>query len=107
MCVNKDEMPWTPEEDAVIRELYPAGGSRAVRAVMSARTKHAVQKRASILRVQYERRPRDLAEVEETPWPLPTHEYTEADIAMRGWREAMPVVGTFAPSLGVVLGEAA
>lgn len=107
MCVNKDELPWTPEDDAVIRDLYPAGGTRAVRAVMPMRTKHAVQKRASILRVQYERRSRNSDEVAGVPWPLPAHEYCEADLALRGWREAAPVVGTFAPGLGLVMGVAA
>lgn len=107
MSCNLSESPWSPEDDAVVREHYPEGGSRAVLAILPARTKHAVQKRASILRVPNRRKTRAVSEVEEMPWPTPAHDYCEADIALRQWRAAMPVVGIFAPSLGLVMGEAA
>ncbi|WP_202844760.1 SANT/Myb-like DNA-binding domain-containing protein [Luteimonas saliphila] len=43
---------WTDAEDAVVRDLYPMGGWRAVQALYPDRTTAAIQARASRLGVR-------------------------------------------------------
>jgi hypothetical protein len=42
---------WTTREDAILREAYPRGGARAVRAELPHRSVHAVRSRASLLKL--------------------------------------------------------
>ena len=101
------ETPWTDDEAAVLLSRYEQGGSAACLPLLPGRTKSQVQNRARWMGIRYEGRPISGSPPKERAWEVPAHDYTEADIAMRGWRDAMPVAGVFSASLGLVVGEAA
>jgi hypothetical protein len=99
---------WTPEELEVLRRVYPEGGSPAVAKLLPDRTLTQIQSRAKDNKIPYTgptlggSPPKD-----DEPWGVPVHEYCEADVALRGWRASMPVIGVFGPSVGLVVGVAA
>ena len=99
---------WTQAEVDVLHARYEEGGSAAVMPYLPGRTRRQINNKAQHEGLHYEGRkvsgspPKD-----DELWGVPAHDYTEADIAMRGWREAMPVAGVFSASLGLVVGEAA
>lgn len=94
---------WSAYEDAVMFDVYPVGGSSAAMAMLPGRSRNAITKRAhrlGVVVVRPEPRAKTAAEVPVT-WPVPQHDYTPADFAIREWRTVRPVTGVFAPSLGL------
>jgi len=47
--------PWTPEDDAVIRSEYPAGGWLAVKTLLADRTQSSIQQRACKLNIRMDK----------------------------------------------------
>ena len=88
--------PWTAAEDAVIAALYPDGGTEACVPMLPDRTPIAIQARAKRIRVA-----REVHCSDDVDTPIPAHEYTEADYAIREWRgPVLPVLSSFVPALG-------
>jgi hypothetical protein len=86
-------MDWTDAEDALIRAHY-CEGWKACGALLPNRTRVAIKSRAVRIGAQGQ------SNAQESATPIPTHEYTDADQAMRGWRnpaERAP----FVPALGL------
>lgn len=96
MAANKGSA-WTDTEYHLMEQIYPVKGADGCLAVMPNRTRDAITQRAHKWGLS---RP----QIVEDPTPVPTHDYTPPDYAMRGWDAAMPVMGTFAPNLGTVVG---
>lgn len=101
------ETPWADDEAEVILSRYERGGTKACLPLLPGRTKSQVQNKARGMGIRYTGKPASGSPPKERAWEVPAHDYTEADIAMRGWRDAMPVAGVFSASLGLVVGEAA
>jgi hypothetical protein len=93
---------WTDAEIGVLHELYPVGGSSACKPYLPNRTRPQIQDKARYDGISYSGPSVSGSPSKENQaWGLPTHDYCEADIAMRAWKAAMPVVGTFLPSMGM------
>lgn len=78
---------WTADEDARLREFYPAHGAVGVIAlgVLPGRSRQGILARANKLGVANGAHALDVAN-SETPWPMPVHDYTPADRAFQAWR---------------------
>ncbi len=91
---KRSNAPWPGEEVAALRKYYPLGGSAACKPYMPSRSMGAIHAAAKKHGLTYAG-PRDFEAVKkpqhESPWPVPMHEYTEPDIALREWRCAMPL----------------
>lgn len=100
---------WVPtdSEIAIIRKHYPRGGSRACMPYLPGKRVSQIQRVAANRGIACEVHLSGSPEDGQTQWAVPAHDYCEADIAMRGWRDAMPVAGVFSASLGLVVGVAA
>jgi hypothetical protein len=95
---------WSPQEIAVLHERYEAGGTAACLSYLPGRRRSQVQSKARREGLVYEGPVVSGSPMKEGAWCVPAHDYTEADIALRGWRAAMPMVGAFSPSVGLVMG---
>lgn len=94
---------WSADEDRIMFEVYPLGGSAAVMPLLPGRSQTAITKRAHRLGVVVSRPEPRAVKASEVPvsWPVPQHDYTPADFAIREWRTVRPVGSVFAPSLGL------
>lgn len=70
MIANMSNPKWSDADDAVVRDLYPAGGWRAVQAVLPIRRKGAIQQRAARLAVRMPSAKKPPT-VEPPGWPVP------------------------------------
>lgn len=73
---------WTAVEDDLIRQRYAAGGSVACQLAMPNRSAGAIHARACRLGIRHDKQPAN----DDTDTPIPAHEYTPADDALREWR---------------------
>src|SRR5690606_29805471 len=71
MIANMKNPKWAPADDAVVREMYPTGGWRAVQSVLTTRSKAAIQARASRLGVRMPSAKKP-PKVEPPGWPVPS-----------------------------------
>jgi hypothetical protein len=69
---------WTPEEDAVLRARYRTEGAHALVGVLD-RSLSSIQTRAHLIGANAE-------QADILPWPVPAHDYTDADMAVMAWR---------------------
>lgn len=90
--------PWSAAEDAVLFDNYPTGGIRACMPHLD-RTQTQAKSRVERLGLCRETPSR---ECWEPAWAIPTHDYCEADLALRQW--GAPGMGTSAPDLGMQVG---
>lgn len=96
---------WTAEEEAMLRDLYRKVGPNALHKMIPYRSPRAIRHKADALgltEIRTKRASPKAKQVSEPAYPVPTHDYTAADIAVRNWRTVRPVSGVFAPSLGVM-----
>jgi hypothetical protein len=55
--MTRKNIPWPPEEDALLREVYPAGGWKAVHDRLPHRKQSAIHQRATRIGVASRRGP--------------------------------------------------
>lgn len=102
--LGRTRVAWPPNEEAMVRDLYQKIGPKAIHALIPHRSPLAIRHKAASFGLTAVRakhacpRPK---QVSEPAYPVPTHDYTAADIAVRNWRTVRPVSGVFAPSLGL------
>lgn len=98
------EAAWADAETDVVIERYADGGSAACLPYLPGRTKSQVQNKARGLGIRYEGPTVSGGNTKliERNWEVPTHEYCEADLAMRQW--GVPGMGRAVPELGMPVG---
>jgi hypothetical protein len=67
---------WQPHEDAALRERYLRDGAAVLAGVLG-RSHASIQERAHRI---------GLTKIVVVPWPVPQHDYSDADFAVHAWR---------------------
>jgi hypothetical protein len=67
---------WQPHEDAVLRARYLQDGADVLADVLGRKPK-SIQERAHRI---------GLTKIVVVPWPVPQHDYSDADFAVHAWR---------------------
>ena len=86
MCVNDRHKAWTLGEDDWIRQHYPtlAATGMLKRGYLADRTREAINRQAYVMGVKFTKHT-EMMEAFDTPWPVPTHDYTAPDLALRDY----------------------
>jgi len=77
MAANKGSA-WTDTESSLMEQIYPARGADGCMAVMPNRTRDAITQRAHKMGLSK-------PQIVEDPVPVPTHDYTAPDYALRDY----------------------